>query len=55
MLFISKAYRTTSTAALSVITSLPPIDLIVEKEVKYHRLARIDKTAEIRGTVFDPS
>lgn len=54
MLFISKAYRTTSTDALNVPTSIPPIDLTVVRESKYHRLVRLGKEEQIRGINYLP-
>lgn len=47
LLFISKAYRTSRTEALNVIASIPPIDLTIVKEAKYHRLMTLGKQATI--------
>lgn len=42
-LIITMAYRTTSIPALNVLTSIPPLDLTIVRETKYHRVTKLGK------------
>ncbi|KFM57647.1 Retrovirus-related Pol polyprotein from type-1 retrotransposable element R1, partial [Stegodyphus mimosarum] len=47
LLIISKAYRTTSTAAFQILTGLPPLPLLVQREATLANVLRLHKPQEL--------
>ncbi|XP_035218722.1 uncharacterized protein LOC118191964 [Stegodyphus dumicola] len=56
LLIISKAYRTThtSTAALQILTGLPPLPLMVQREETIANVVRLQKLQELWNDHFHP-
>lgn len=55
LLFIVGAYRRTSTEALNVLAGIPPIELTLRRDCRYHRVVRLGKEVLIGDLFFNPS
>ncbi|GBN34733.1 hypothetical protein AVEN_248096-1 [Araneus ventricosus] len=54
-LYITGAYRTTPTAALQVVTSLPPPHLQIQQEATYARVAQARSSSNFFTVIFSPT
>ncbi|GBO32282.1 hypothetical protein AVEN_119789-1 [Araneus ventricosus] len=55
LLIITKAYHTTSTLSLQILTGIPPLHLTLSKEAKNIKITRLRQPAIINDSLIDPS
>ncbi|GBM54834.1 Retrovirus-related Pol polyprotein from type-1 retrotransposable element R1 [Araneus ventricosus] len=55
LLLITKAYHTTATNSLQVITGIPPLHLTVNKEAKFIKISRLRLPTQVLNTPLDPT
>ncbi|CAL1263674.1 unnamed protein product [Larinioides sclopetarius] len=54
LLTITRAYHTTATSSLQILTGIPPLNLSVEKEANFIKLSRFRKSITISGNTIHP-
>ncbi|GBN84628.1 Retrovirus-related Pol polyprotein from type-1 retrotransposable element R1 [Araneus ventricosus] len=55
LLLITKAYHTTATNSLQVITGIPPLHLTANKEAKFIKISRLRLPTQVLNTPLDPT
>ncbi|XP_035227157.1 uncharacterized protein LOC118199407 [Stegodyphus dumicola] len=55
LLLITRAYRTTSSSALQVLSGVPPLDLSVERESMLANVLRLRHSFSLWGMTYNPS
>ncbi|GBN26118.1 hypothetical protein AVEN_217409-1 [Araneus ventricosus] len=55
LLYITRAYRTTATAALQEVTGLQPLHLQIQQEATYARVARARYSSNFFTLIFNPT